>query len=1136
MTPDERAMPDRIGGYRVLRDIARGGTAEVFEVQDVQTGQHLALKLLVVLDGTVARFNREYEAMSRLNHPNIVRVFHYGEHEGLPWMTMELLEGTPIASYAKDRGRPGSPQRTQELLRVVHDLSRALDHVHRRGLIHRDLKSANVLVLPDGRAKLLDFGSARVLDGEPITTDGEFIGTFSYASPEQIMGSDLDYRTDIYSLGILVYRLLTGKMPFTGDPHQVATAQVKVMPTAPRRLVPDLAQPVEDLIMHMLAKSPEERPESGEAIADRIEELIGGPATLPGTVDVAPGSKALVGREDQVESIRDFLDAGRPASMLIISGPRGSGRRALADIADADARARGWPVYRCALKVSEGLGPMVHLLRKMARSCEDATLIGEAEATLERTDAAEFGTRRRRSLHAAGRAVLDEVASRSYVPVLLLFRSAHHATLPSMDLVVTLQEAAAKTKGRVVFVLEGEDTADPMFRLRFPNALRVGVPPLSPRQVSTLVGAMLHRRPPPAAVALRIHEMSGGQPAYVEEIVRGLVSRGLLKVRGAGGDRLEWAQEDIDVPVPHSAAAAWRALLYGLPWDQVRLLETLALLEGEGDDEVMASALDRTAEDMRPALLNLERIGIIELAERNGGMRVTWRHRLAQEVVLETLHVCRSDLLKRRLLGIIENSPPFAAQIRLLVDAGRVAEAVRRAISWGQYYLVRHQPMTALQVLDGMVEVAQEATTVLRDDLARLFLLHAACLLMVQPTDVRTGRSLARAKALGGSGTFGAELALVRARAQRAIGHYPRFRKYLLRAWDRVDPDTHRALGGTIAAQLGDAHRWAGQVTDAVSWYDRSRKLAKADKSVLRMAEAEVGLASLHLGRGRVSEAERIFVRAVDVYQRAKDERGMSLALPGLAHALRVQGRYSEALGRLGVLALRLRQGQAPSFYVRVVLATGWCELDLCRFGRVQECVDELAAVLRRGEHLHLRLEADLLRARAMLESDSPHEARVVGASVLQRASAGGLAVLAGRAQAVIARLMWDLGDYEGSMKAFDEAQGALLAVGDRMALAEAVVLRARAMSLSFDPAPFFERLLPMLKRQSVLPLDLERQVAGARFAEVSGGDPVPFLQQGRLVLQRLRSQLDESDRAALRVHPWSRAAFEEQTEPRVLP
>jgi serine/threonine protein kinase len=293
-------IPEDIGPYRVLRPIARGGMAEVYEVQERTSGEHLALKVLVQLKGQVARFNREYEAMIRLNHPNIVRVYAFGQLGEHPWLSMELVEGTPIQAYAKRCGKPGTRERLEEVVRVTHDLALALDHIHRHGLVHRDLKSANVLVLPDGRVKLLDFGTAKVSDAvEDITREGEFIGTFAYASPEQILNKGgVTGRADLYSLGVLLYRLVTGRRPFESDePGELARMHVKDRPPPPSQFAPELPKPLEDVILSLLAKRPEDRPATGALVARALEEVVGHPLYLPGALEIDLTSERLVGRE-----------------------------------------------------------------------------------------------------------------------------------------------------------------------------------------------------------------------------------------------------------------------------------------------------------------------------------------------------------------------------------------------------------------------------------------------------------------------------------------------------------------------------------------------------------------------------------------------------------------------------------------------------------------------------------------------------------------------------------------------------------------------------------------------------------------------------------------------------------------------
>jgi serine/threonine protein kinase len=251
-----------IGQYPVIRSIARGGAAEVFEVECPTTQRRLALKRLNLTGSAVQRFEREFQALQGLSHPSIVQVYEQGvDVDGRPFITMELLQGRVAHAWIRNTGSPGDPERTAESARITRAVADALLALHARGIIHRDIKASNVIILPDKTVRILDFGSA-IAEGVcgGITNPGEFIGTFAYAAPEQILGEPVDGRIDVYALGVMFYRLLTGKMPFTADNrYRLAQQHLRDIPRPPRSVIAEIPASLSELVMAMLVKDRTQR-------------------------------------------------------------------------------------------------------------------------------------------------------------------------------------------------------------------------------------------------------------------------------------------------------------------------------------------------------------------------------------------------------------------------------------------------------------------------------------------------------------------------------------------------------------------------------------------------------------------------------------------------------------------------------------------------------------------------------------------------------------------------------------------------------------------------------------------------------------------------------------------------------------
>ena len=317
--------------YRIERELGEGGMAYVFAARDEELGEPVALKVirpeLVGDPDLVTRFKREVRIARQIHHPNVVRIFEFGRTElagkELYYMTMELLSGRDLKRH---RARS-----VAEMLGLGIQICEGLEAAHRAGVIHRDVKPQNVFVDDSGRARVMDFGISRLVTLTGLTRGSQFMGTPHYMSPEQVSGKkDIDHRSDIYSVGVLLYELATGRVPFEGKtPVEVALRHLQDLPAAPRRINPRLPNELERIILTCLSKEPDRRYASAAELGAELDRLS--KELEKGTISIGIPGPSIAGED----SVGGTIHGGHasapnvsPTELVTTRGARGDARGA----------------------------------------------------------------------------------------------------------------------------------------------------------------------------------------------------------------------------------------------------------------------------------------------------------------------------------------------------------------------------------------------------------------------------------------------------------------------------------------------------------------------------------------------------------------------------------------------------------------------------------------------------------------------------------------------------------------------------------------------------------------------------------------------------------------------------------------
>jgi eukaryotic-like serine/threonine-protein kinase len=559
------------GRYRVERFLGEGAHKRVFLARDTMLDRDVAFALIraeALDEGRADRIRREAQAMGRLAaHPNVVTVYDAGEDAGAPYIVEEYLDGGTVADVLARSDPPGRPLPVERAVRIAADVCAALDHAHGHGVVHRDLKPSNVWLTADGTAKLGDFGLVAALRHSvsatvaKLTGEGMMVGTLAYMAPEQALGRPPEPRADLYSLGAMLYELVTGAPPFAGDDALAIISQhLRTPPVAPGWRNPAVPRPLDALIVQLLAKDPGDRPPSAAEVSAALKALAAPVRRRPSTVEAAANpldrlaGGVHVGREREVDELCEAADlalAGH-GQLVLISGEPGIGKTRLAEelttyahLLDAlvlwgrcyegEGAPAYWPWMRVVGAYSVDHDPDALAATMGAGAADIAEMVSEVRRRLPGLESppAVGAEQARFRLFDSVTTFLVNASRRE--PLVVVLDDLHCADRPSLRLLEFLAPHLGDARLLVVGMYRDTElhaqhpltqTLGELARVRPPR--RIALRGLTRAQVARYV-AMTAGVEPDDALVDALHAKSEGNPFFVAEIVRLLSAEGQLE-------------------------------------------------------------------------------------------------------------------------------------------------------------------------------------------------------------------------------------------------------------------------------------------------------------------------------------------------------------------------------------------------------------------------------------------------------------------------------------------------------------------------------------------------------------------------------------------------------------------------------
>ncbi len=924
--------------YRVEEKLGEGGMGVVYKAHDTLLDRPVALKALaphLLGDGSLRRLLREAQSAAKLTHPNIVAIHDVVEDDATRLIVMEYIEGQTLRSLI--------PLSWERAIDVGLDVCRALSFAHDRGVVHRDIKPENVIVTPEGAAKVMDFGLARSEGRSRLTQTGAIVGTVAYMAPEQALSGRADARSDLYSVGAVLYEAITGKPPFEAeDPIAVISMHVNVPPVSPRFYTPAIPPVLEAVILRLLAKDPTERYASADELSrilqttlvsveapDEVAPVADARVTVASLLDMMTRGR-LIDREEELASLKSALESvlsGR-GQVVLVDGEPGIGKTRLVDELLVYARLRGClaAVGRCyEQEVNVPYLPFADALRTLLQGIPDDRLTAAAglfasELVKLVPDLAqripglvpspplEPDQERLRLYQSITRFVTDLARTQSLVVVLDDLHWADAATLQLLRylarniraervLIVGTYRDVEVDRAHPLSSALSEMNRERLYR-------RVLVRRLTPQHVAAMIQSIFQARQP-VSDELRdlIYTETEGNPFFVEEILKHLVEAGALYMEDGRWQRKEIAE--IDVPRSIREVIGRRLEQVSAPCQ--RVLTLAAVIGRRFKFEVLQPVGELGEEELLNALEEATQVQLVREEPDAGEVEYDFAHALIREVLYErlglrrrmTLHQKVGETMERlyagRLDGVIED---LAHHFTRAPHGAGFEKAIRYSLEAARKAMGLFAHEEAVRHFRNAIELMEEAGDERRLAETQIALGEPFVYLGDTKSAVEVYERALKFFERQGAPTDVARVHRLIGRALQRRWEFSEAIPHLERALQELNPEEQAEDVIQIHLDLARARSFMGKIDEAQKHAEQALGLARVHGAVALQAAAYASLGLIAYSRLDLDGAMVHFKEAIRLAREISDPEAyftLQRSLNNLALLHQVRGEHAAA-------------------------------------------------------------------------------------------------------------------------------------------------------------------------------------------------------------------------------------------------